>query len=384
MEEKNVLQQLVSEKLSIERTPLLVSPHVEEHERLESQPSGSTIPRSPVGAVQHILDDQDLLWVEVQPLVDLERGSVAGYECLARCPKHWGIGPDALFAAATMLGVAGRLQRHIIHATLALRESAPCNTFLTLNVEPPDLLDDSVVATLLEYGDLRRVVVEVTERGWPERTDRLVEALDRLREAGALVALDDAGTGHSDLARLMALRPDIVKLDHKLVTDLDTEVATRSMVSMMGELCGRLDSWLLVEGIERIEQLRVLAQLRVPLGQGYLLGEPQPPWPQARVPLEQRIVLEEAALSECLVSLLQHPRDLARLGVSSGIGEMAMAPMTKLPDALRRALNRPEATRFSPIVVTDPRGKVVGEVVMDRLMLAALDLQQDQSSNSSI
>jgi hypothetical protein len=88
-------------------------------------------------------------------------------------------------------------------------------------------------------------------------TGPLLGLLERLRAAGASVALDDAGSGYSGLQQL-------------------------ALAELLGSYAGRLDAWLLVEGIEGREELEAFVRLGVPLAQGFLLAEPGPGWPTLR------------------------------------------------------------------------------------------------------
>ena len=107
------------------------------------------------------------------------------------------------------------------------------------------------------------MVIELTEHERIDSYAALEPALDRLRAAGALLAIDDAGAGYAGLQHVLSLRPDIIKLDRALVEGLDRDEAKRTLVEMIGTLAGRLDAWLLAEGIETGEELDVLDRARV-------------------------------------------------------------------------------------------------------------------------
>ena len=68
----------------------------------------------------------------------------------------------------------------------------------------------------------------------------------------------------------------MVKLDRALVSDADTDPVRVALAEMLGEFAGRIDAWLLAEGIETPAELAAFAQLGVPLAQGWLLGRPAP------------------------------------------------------------------------------------------------------------
>ena len=213
-----------------------------------------------------------------QPIVDLARGVVVGYEALARFSEPGPRGPDQWFSAARAAGRLAELEAAALRAALRHRDALPVNTFLTVNLGPDVLTHPVVQRTLEEAGRLDGVFIELTEHAPIGSWQTLLEQLDRLREAGALIAMDDAGAGHAGLNTMLRLRPDLIKLDRDLVTDVHQDEAKRVLVEMVGTLADRLDAWLLAEGIETWAEAEVLARMGIPLGQGYFLARPAPPW----------------------------------------------------------------------------------------------------------
>lgn len=215
--------------------------------------------------------DCDLHRLVTQPIVDLVRGTVVGHEALSRFPDH---APDVWFNVAKGEGLSDVLDARVIGKALQLRSALPPDTFLTINVEPSNLLSPRVIAALDTSQRLDRIVLELTEHFPLNNSADLQTQMAHLRERGALIALDDVGAGYAGLQIMLQSRPDLVKIDRALVDHLDLDPAKQAMVQMLGQLAGRMDAWLLAEGIERHEELGELIRLQVPLGQGYLLGRP--------------------------------------------------------------------------------------------------------------
>lgn len=219
-----------------------------------------------------------------QPIIDLRRGTVVGYEALARFahPAVTG-GPDEWFAAATDRGRAAELDAVTLRSALARRSELPANCFLTVNVEPSSLTSDAVGAVLFDGSDLGGVIVELTEHQ-PWDPLALAPVLDRLRGAGAHLAVDDAGVGYAGLQAILQLRPSLVKLDRALVEGVDRDEAKAALVEMVGVFANHLDAWVLAEGIETEAEARRVVDLDVPLGQGYYFGRPAAPWASIEPP----------------------------------------------------------------------------------------------------
>jgi EAL domain-containing protein (putative c-di-GMP-specific phosphodiesterase class I) len=144
-----------------------------------------------------------------------------------------------------------------------------------VNVGPDAVLSAPVAAVFAEAGDLRGVVVEITEQTAVADDAALEEAIAPVRAAGALPAVDDAGAGFASLKHIMVLRPDVVKVDRDLVAGIDTDETKAAVVEALGMFTSRIDAWLIAEGVETSAELDRLLSLRVPLVQGYGLGPPR-------------------------------------------------------------------------------------------------------------
>src|SRR5919107_1333027 len=213
-----------------------------------------------------------------QPIVDLTIGEVVGYEALARFGDTGMRTPGPYLAAAAACGRDADLEAHLVGQALSIRPHVPAGCFLSVNVSPVLLTAPQVWSLLRVEDDLDGVVIELTEHVPVDNLQALRRRIDALRERGALLALDDTGAGWSGLRQVAELRPDIVKLDRSLVTDVDTDPVKQGLIEMVGQFVGRLGSRLLVEGVERTEELDTVARLGVPLAQGWLLGRPSGRW----------------------------------------------------------------------------------------------------------
>lgn len=347
-----------------------------------------------------LLADPDDLTLVFQPIVDLAGATVAGYEALARFPGS--AGPDVWFAAAAEAGVAAELEALAIHKALAVVPALPPDTFLTVNVSPHLLGSAPVQEAFATRPALHRVVVELTEHTPVHDLAALRRQTDELRARGALIALDDAGSGYSGLQQLAVLRPQVVKLDRALVSDADTDPVRVALAEMLGEFAGRIDAWLLAEGIETPAELAAFARLGVPLAQGWLLGRPTPDFaPLAPQTIELvRAQVARARLTDSVASLLRPVRQHAlgeelpgvppvvlvgRQGEPAALlladprtAEVYTAPVSlrvhptnDINEVLQRALTRPPAQRFDPVLCTDASGDVLGLLRIEDLASAA-------------
>ena len=187
-----------------------------------------------------------------QLIVDLETGTVVAFEALARGPEGPLAAPDRLFSTARRTGMLGALDEECRAAAFrgasALGLVFPLTLFV--NVEP-EVLDSAPLDKLLALaesvpGELR-IVMEITERALAARPAELLRTVDRVRELGWGLALDDVGADPASLAFMALLRPDVVKLDLSLVQQRATpEIA--EIMSAVNAYAERTDALVLAEG----------------------------------------------------------------------------------------------------------------------------------------
>ena len=317
-------------------------------------------------AIDRILTGEQDLKIVVQPIVDLARGVVCGYEALSRFTGPPDATPDRWFDAAGRLGRSGALEARAIEAALARRADLPINCFLTLNVSPHALAAQEVQDVFAQAGSLAGIVVELTEQSVVDDYDELLARLQPLRDAGALIAVDDAGAGYASLRHVLAIRPDLVKLDRSLADGVDRDPAKAAVVEMLGALAGRLDAWLLAEGIEREAELETLVGLGVPLAQGYLLARPTDEFALAigddlAGHLRERAARPVAGLiAELVEPVTEDDPDPVTL--------MSVLPTERIQDVALRVIVRETSERFAPVACRDELGRVVGIVRLERLV----------------
>ncbi|HYW07409.1 MAG TPA: EAL domain-containing protein [Longimicrobium sp.] len=209
-----------------------------------------------------------------QPIVSLANMRVAGVEALARFTEP-PVRPDAWFAYAEEFELRTALELTSIRLALARLAELPEGVYLSINASPETACSPKLAEAITAV-DASRVVVEITEHSSVRDYDVLLRHLDGLRAMGARLAVDDAGSGYASFRHILALRPEIVKLDHALVTGLDHDPVRETLVAALLTFADRMGATTIAEGIETAGELDVLIRLGVPCGQGYHLGRPGP------------------------------------------------------------------------------------------------------------
>jgi EAL domain-containing protein (putative c-di-GMP-specific phosphodiesterase class I) len=348
-----------------------------------------------------LLADPDDLTVVFQPIVDLAAVRVVGYEALARFPGTAGHG--IWYAAAADCGLAAELEALAVAKALATVPLLPPGTFLAIDVGPHLLGSRPVQDALAGQPDLSRVVVQLTGHTPVDDPGALRRRTDALRARGAQVALHHAGSEWSGLQRMAVVRPEYVSLDRTLVTGVDGDPVRAALTEVVGGFAGRIGAALLAVGVETAAELATLVRLLgVPLAQGWLLGRPAPvPAPLAPEvaalvgthvargqvaggvaalvrPVRQCDVAEPPPAVPPAVLVAEQGEPVALWVACPRSGEPYGAPVSLRAhpaddpvDVLGRALARPPALRFDPVVCTDSTGAVVGLLRVDDLAAAA-------------
>lgn len=207
-----------------------------------------------------------------QPIWRLDDGALVGHETLSRFPA-----PDRSveqwFVDAAEVGRGTALDLSVLRR--ALTHLPEVTGYLAVNVSALSVGDPRLAEALADTS-LDRVVLEVTEHEAIQDYDRLAECLAPLRARGLRLAVDDAGAGYASLRHVLALLPEIIKVDRSLVDGVHTDTARQALVVALVAFAAKTGATLIAEGIELPEQLDVLRRLEVEHGQGFLLGRPRP------------------------------------------------------------------------------------------------------------
>jgi EAL domain-containing protein (putative c-di-GMP-specific phosphodiesterase class I) len=218
----------------------------------------------------------DKLWVAYQPIVQCSDKRVFGYEALLRSYDEDLSTPGKLLDAAERLGRVQELGRRMREAIALSAREAPAGVLLFANLHALDLTSEDLYSLHSPLAALaERVVLELTERTALHRVDHLGQRIERLRDMGFRIAVDDLGASHAGLSSFAQLGPDMVKLDISLVRNVDTSASKVSLIRSMIQLCSHeLGMRVVCEGVESEAQRDTLQGIGADLLQGYLFGMP--------------------------------------------------------------------------------------------------------------
>ena len=232
--------------------------------------------------------DRGELSMNYQPLVDIQDGTLLGFEALLRWHhKEFGnIPPSKFIHIAEDSGLIIPITIWILGETcgqLARWQKinpAYGNTIVSVNISGKHLINGDLVADVehaLEMSGLdpSSLKLEITESVAMENADHTINVLNRLKRIGVKLSMDDFGTGYSSLSILHRLPFDTLKIDRSFVSGVGEHGENSEILQTIISLAKNLKMRVIAEGIETGIQLSLLQNLGCDYGQGYLLARPQ-------------------------------------------------------------------------------------------------------------
>lgn len=232
--------------------------------------------RSRSALLERIIEDGAIDMV-FQPIFDLRSATVAGVEALARFAPVGGhdLGtPDRWFAEAWEVGLG--LDIEILAISLALESAKlrPPDIFVAVNASPEAAVTSRFSDHLVAQDAAETLVVELTEHAVVDDYDALGKSLDLVRRRGVRVAVDDAGAGYASLRHILRVKPEFIKLDISLISEIDTDASQLALAARITAFARDIGTKVVAEGIETASQLECVGELGVDYGQGFYLGYP--------------------------------------------------------------------------------------------------------------
>lgn len=209
-----------------------------------------------------------------QPIYHLKNNSIIGYEALLRDASELQVSPVDIFREADENGYRNILD--LISIKTAIESFKDETNPLFLNIFPSTLLERDFLA----WWDIHvvpkiPVVLELLENEPIENWEELKKVTKELQARGVKIAVDDMGGGYSFFQQWIELDPDFIKLDRYFAENLSVssrkQKTVRSLVDLLSDT-----TEIIIEGIEKEEDLNVAELLGITYAQGFFLGRPSP------------------------------------------------------------------------------------------------------------
>jgi len=232
--------------------------------------------------------EKDEFFLHYQPQVSAKTGKIVGVEALLRWKnaKFGNISPVRFIPVAEESGLILPIGKWVLKTACRQNKEwqkaggkhIPMSVNLSARQFYHHELDKFIIRTLDESKlDSKYLDLEITETHIMKDADSAILMLKSLNDIGVSISLDDFGTGYSSLNYLKQLPIGTVKIDRSFVMDItkcDKDIAIASAIITMSHVMGLK---VVAEGVETVEQFRLLSKLDCDIIQGYLFSKPQPP-----------------------------------------------------------------------------------------------------------
>jgi diguanylate cyclase (GGDEF)-like protein len=232
--------------------------------------------------------ERNELELHYQPIINLRRKVVVGFEALARWrhPERGMVPPNVFIPVAEDSGLILPIGEWALKEACRAAVEWPYELGIAVNMSPAQLMSPTLLSTveraLADSGLApKRLEIEITERTIMEDSEYTMSTLRKLKEMGVRIAMDDFGTGYSSLSYLRKFPFDKIKIDRSFVSDLKEGTEHVVIVQAVVSIARALGMTTTAEGIEDAYQNEFLTALGCDEAQGYLFS---PAVPLERVP----------------------------------------------------------------------------------------------------
>ena len=225
------------------------------------------------------------LEVYYQPIVDSVTGKIMSAEALIRWihPKKGFISPGVFVLKLEEDGSISKLDRYVFQKVRAYirdryergLEVVP----VSMNLSWMDFYDETLIEEIVDFLEhpefpSRLIRFEITETSYAALEENVGKVLNKIKEKGAWILLDDFGSGYSSFNMLQRFSFDILKIDMSFTREIETNSRTRKLIPLIIEAAHALDAKTVAEGAETREQAEFLKDHGCDYIQGYYFYRP--------------------------------------------------------------------------------------------------------------
>ncbi len=210
---------------------------------------------------------------------------INGAELLARWkhPQYGEVSPALFIPLAEQSGMIGPLTiKAIIEASkmfAKLKEREITDFSLSVNISPVVLLESDFIETiqfLREHYNLvgEKLNFEIMEDTMAQNIDNMTQLLEKIRDLGIGIEIDDYGTGHTSLKYLENLPIDTLKIDKSFIRNIDKNIKRKALFKAIVDMSHALDIDVIAEGVETESEDEIVKDFENITVQGYLYSKP--------------------------------------------------------------------------------------------------------------
>lgn len=225
--------------------------------------------------------------VYLQPKVLLETNNICGAEALVRWSSdELGFMPPDLFIPLfEQNGFVSELDFYVLEKVCNkieefLEQDLECITVSVnqsrVTISDPDYLKRLHNITLKHHEAVKYIELEITENIFVAEYDEILKIMDKMKELGFKLSMDDFGSGYSSLNLLKKMPIDVLKLDKLFFDESSTSEKSRAIIRRIVDMARDIDIKVICEGVETFEQVKFLKEIKCDMAQGYYYDKPMP------------------------------------------------------------------------------------------------------------
>ena len=215
-----------------------------------------------------------------QPIVDNKTLKIQKYEALVRMitPEGEIVSPAMFLSVSKETKMYSHITRYMIRCALNDFKNSLCSVSINISLE--DIQNLSTRKFIREqvkaFPEPSRIVFEILETEEISSYKDLQDFINEIKEFGCKVAIDDFGSGYSNFEHLVKLNVDYIKIDGSLISDIETNHASQTIVEMLSNFSNKMGIKTIAEFVSKKEINSLVRTIGVDESQGYLFSPPVP------------------------------------------------------------------------------------------------------------
>jgi len=229
--------------------------------------------------------DNNEIFLHYQPQVNVSTGQITGFEALMRIESELVgfIPPSEFIPIAEDSGVINQLGEWALYEACSFNKSLIDlgyeNLRVSVNVSTTQLQDNRLIQAIKSIPEktgmsLNNLEIEITESVLMNSLEHNLELINQIKSLGASIALDDFGTGYSSFNYLTQIPIDTLKIDKSFIDGICSNDKDRYIADSIISLAHKMNISVVAEGVEDVEQLKILQRQFCDTLQGYLFSKP--------------------------------------------------------------------------------------------------------------
>lgn len=220
---------------------------------------------------------EDRIIAHYQPIYNYKTGKIEKYEALMRLVED-----DKIIYPNEYLGIAKRtkLYPELTYKMVekVINKFSNINKEFSLNLSVEDLMNEELMTYIFDFAQQKKIfhkmVLEIVESEEIEDSDYITKLLEKFKEKGCKIAIDDFGSGYSNYDYLIKLQADYIKIDGSIIKHILEDERTQNLVKSIVSFAKKSNMKVIAEFVSSKEIDELLRKLGVDYAQGFYYGKP--------------------------------------------------------------------------------------------------------------